>query len=535
MLHATLILHNGRFYPMDPAQPRAEALAVYGNRIVAVGRRTEVLTLRGPATRVLDLGGQTVLPGLIDTHVHFASYALTRQRVVLDGLSSLPAVLAAVARRVAVTPPGRWIHGFGWNHNVWPEKRFPTRHDLDAVAPDHPVALWRKDGHSLWVNTAALARGGLLAAAPEIQGGQFDLEASGAPSGIIRELAIDWFQKHVIGPSPPAEIQAALVEAIPIAHSLGLTSVQTPEEADKLSAWLALRERGELRLRVWAMLEKDGLDAAIKLGLRAGLGDDWVRLGGLKLYADGALGSHTAEMLEPYADDPTNRGMPTLSTDELRDLVQRASQAGFPACIHAIGDAAVRRVLDVLARTPVPPSTSLRHRIEHVQVIHPADLGRLAKLGVIAAMQPLHAPSDREVAERLWGARARYAYAWRSLLDAGTRLAFGSDGPVEDIDPLAGIYAAVTRRHPDPTAPQARGEPPAGWYPQECLTVEEAVRAYTLDAAYAAGEENYKGSLTPGKLADIVVLSRDIFSEPPQSGQTQVMMTILDGQVVYER
>ncbi len=555
MPHATLILHNGYFYTMDPARPRAEALAVYGNRIVAVGRQADVFALRGPHTAVIDLAGQTAIPGLIDTHVHFASYALMRRWVMLDGLPSLPAVLEAVARHVAVTPPGEWVHGFGWNHNLWPEKRFPTRHDLDAVAPDHPVALRRKDGHSLWVNTAALARGGLLDGAPEVPGGQFDRAGDGALTGIIRETAVDWFKKHVIGPPSAAETQAALIAAMPIAHSLGLTSVQTPEEADKLAAWLALRERGELRLRVWAMLEKDDLDAAIGLGLRAGFGDDWVRLGGLKLYADGALGSHTAEMLEPYADDPANRGMPTLGTEELRHLVERASRAGFPACVHAIGDAAVRRVLDVLA-TPspalplrgggstsspaLPPSGGgrVRHRIEHVQVIHPADLGRLAELGVIAAMQPLHAPSDREVAERLWGARCRYAYAWRSLLDAGTRLAFGSDGPVEDIDPFAGIYAAVTRRHPDPTVPQARGEPVEGWYPEECLTVEEAVRAYTLDAAYAASEDHLKGSLTPGKLADIVVLSRNIFAEPPEttrSGQMCVVMTILDGQVVYQQ
>ena len=541
MLHAALILHNGQFYTMDPVQPRAEALAAYGNRIVAVGRRNDVLALRGPNTTVVDLQGQTVIPGLIDAHVHFAACARLLRWVSLDGLTSLRAVLDIAAERVAVTPPGAWVQGFGWNHNVWPEARFPTRHDLDAVAPDHPVALRRKDGHSLWVNTAALTRGGLLEAAPDVPGGQFDRNEQGALTGIIREKAIDWFEDTVIGPPEPAELQAALREAIPAAHALGLTSVQTPEKPHDLAAWLALRERGELRLRVWAMLREQELGAAIALGLRAGLGDDWVRLGGLKLYADGALGSHTAEMLEPYADDPANQGFPTLTTEELHDLARRASQAGFPLCVHAIGDAAVRRVLDVLAETPTPPLSlvgggSLRHRIEHVQVIHPADLGRLAALGVVASMQPLHAPSDRAVADRLWGSRARYAYAWRSLLDRGTHLAFGSDGPIEVIDPLAGIYAAVTRKHPHPDVPQAQGEPAEGWYPEECLTVAQAVRAYTLDAAYAAGEDAVKGSLTPGKLADVVVLSRDIFAERPDAiRQTQVTLTILDGQVVYER
>jgi len=563
MLHATLILHGGHLYTMDPAQPHAEALAIAGNRIAAAGRRTDVLALRGPNTALIDLTGQIAIPGLIDSHVHLANWALIRRWVMLDGLASLQAVLDAVADRVATTPPGAWVRGFGWNHNVWPETRFPTRYDLDAVAPAHPVALRRKDGHSLWVNTAALAQSGLLDATPDVPGGRFDRDESGALTGIIREMAIDWFTKHVIGPPPLADTQAALVEAMPMAHALGLTSVQTPEEPDKLAAWLVLRERGELRLRVWAMLEKDGLDAAIGLGLRAGFGDDWVRLGGLKLYADGALGSHTADMLEPYTDDPSRQGFAILSTEQLRDLTRRASRAGFPVCVHAIGDAAVRRVLDVLATPPPTPPLpgggrapsprrgeplaplreaahgrggGLRHRIEHVQVIHPADLGRLAELGVIAAMQPLHAPSDRAVVERLWGARARYSYAWRSLLDRGTRLAFGSDGPIEDIDPLAGIYAAVTRRHPHPDVPQAQGEPAEGWYPQECLTVAEAVRAYTLDAAYAASEDHVKGSLTPGKLADVVVLSRDIFAEPPDAiRQAQVTMTILDGQVVYER
>ncbi|MGC8873117.1 MAG: amidohydrolase [Chloroflexia bacterium] len=523
-----LILQNGRIYTMDPQRPAAEAVVLRGTRIAYVGSTAEMRVWTGHGGwEVIDLQGRTVLPGLTDAHVHLSAYAVARTRVNLAGVHTLEEGLQRVAQWVERTPKGCWIVGQGWNHNLW-GGRWPTRWDLDAVAPEHPVALERADGHSLWVNSLALqvARVSSETEAPE--GGEIVRGEEGQPTGILKEKAAELVLRW-IGKPDAAERQRLLLEAFAEAHAYGITGVHAPEEAEAFNDYQALYARRSLRLRVLAHLPQNRLDEAIALGIRSGFGDERLRVGGLKIFSDGSLGSKTASLLEDYEDEPGYRGLPTMSVRELDQLVGRAARAGIAVAVHAIGDRAVRLVLDTIARAQreaVRPA--LPHRIEHVQLIHPQDIPRLAELGVVASMQPIHCTSDMPVAQRLWGDRCRYAYAWRSLLDTGAVLAFGSDVPVETMDPWAGIHAAVTRQRAD-------GTPPGGWYREERLTVQEAVRAYTQGPAFASGESHLKGSITEGKVADLVVIDRDIFRIPPQEILgTRVWMTILGGEVVYE-
>lgn len=516
-----LILTNGTIHTLDkPAV--ASTIAVAGDRIAAVAG-DEVLALAGPETQVIDLHGRCVVPGLIDAHLHLAWFGQTLGMVNLEGALSVDECVQRV-RRAAAGPAG-WILGDGWDHYLWTPPDFPDRHALDRVAPDRPVVLRRKDGHSIWANSLALKLAGIDATTPEPPGGAIDREEHGEPAGILRENAIELVWRVVPQPGP-ADIEHALLLAQGHALAFGLIGVHTMESPDVFAACQRLDAAAKLTLRIYHSIQKEHLDEAIGVGLRTGFGNDRLRVGGVKLFADGSLGSMTAAMLDDYIGQPGRRGVVTLPKDEMQALVRRATAAGIAPVIHAIGDAANRAVLDVYEENRAQ-GDSLRYRIEHVQILHPADIPRLARLGVVASMQPLHGTADRDAATRLWGERSRYAYAWRSVLAAGAPIAFGSDCPVETINPLAGIYAAVTR--------QRAGEPDVpSWYPEECLTPEQALRAYTLGAAYASGEETSKGSLAAGKLADMVVLSQDILAIPPQEIlRTRVEMTISGGQIVY--
>lgn len=527
---ADLILRRGHIYTMDHKLPYAEAVAIARNRILAVGTEAEIGALSAPGTRIIDLTGRAVIPGLIDAHVHFGWWAQRCQRIDLRNASSMQECLGRVAARVAITPSGEWLRGDGWDRNLWSDSPFPDRFALDKVAPEHPVALCSKDGHCLWVNTRALAILGIGPDTPDPAGGEIVRDPqTGMPTGILKEAAQNLVTDHL--PKPDLlTYEAILRQAIPEAHRLGITSVHVPEGTEEFAAYQSLRKEGELRLRIYMMLPVQSLEQAIGVGLRTGFGDEMLRVGPIKIFADGALGSRTADMLEPYSNEPYNCGIEVTATEELRQLVRRANAAGLTVAIHAIGDRANRRAIDVLSEIHAEGlDKGLRNRIEHLQLLTPEDLPRLATCGAIASMQPIHATSDMEIADRYWGKRARYAYAWRSVLDAGGRLAFGSDSPVESINPFLGIYAAVTRRRAD-------GTPRDGWYPQECISVEEAVRAYTLGAAFASGEEQIKGSITPGKLADLVVLSDNIFvSKPDRMLETLPVLTIFDGCVVFEQ
>lgn len=522
-----LILQNGDIHTMG-RPGRVSALAAAGQHIAALGDDQTIRSLAGPATRVVDLGGRVALPGLIDAHVHFAWYGLSLSMVNLDGCRSLDECLRRLTDFIAEHRPARgaWIRGSGWNHNEWREPVFPTRHALDRIAPHNPIALRRKDGHSVWVNSLALRQAGVDAQTAAPEGGTVDREGSSEkPTGILRENAIGLIDR-AISPPKPAELEQALLQAQQRALAAGLTGVHTMEGPEVFAALQRLDAAGKLVVRVCHSIAQDHLDEAIGLGLCTGAGNARLRIGGLKLFADGSLGSATAHMLHDYEGMPGERGVVTLGKDEMSSLVRQATAAGIAPVIHAIGDHANRDVLDIYEANRAG-GDRLRYRIEHAQLVHPDDMPRFVRLAVIASMQPSHCPSDREAAMRLWGERSRYAYAWRSLRDAGAMLAFGSDCPVETIDPLVGIHAAVTRqRASEPDAPS--------WYPEQCLSVTEAVEAFTLGAAYASGEETSRGSLAVGKLADVVVLSQDIFTCRPQEiANTRVDMTIIGGTVAH--
>ncbi len=525
-MRADCLLVNGRFYTMDQAAPQASALAIYGGRIVAVGG-TDDLRAAFESAEVLDLGGRYAIPGLTDAHVHFRSYALNFKKVDLFDTTSMDEALRRVAARVAETPPGQWIRGHGWLQDLWPGRAFPTAADLDRVAPHNPVFLTHKSGHAAWVNSRALEMAGIDASTADPLGGQFLRDASGAPTGVLLEDTVQLVSKHVPEPAPE-EVDAALRAAFERAWRLGLTGVHDCDGRDAFMAYQRLHQAGELGLRVHKLIPSERLDDAIGVGLRSGLGDDWLRVGHVKIFSDGALGSRTAWMLEPFEGQPSNYGIPIHEPQALEALVRRASENGFACAVHAIGDRANRAVLDAIegAQRVKSGEWRLPHRIEHVQVLHADDVPRLAELGVVASMQPIHATQDMDMADRYWGQRAALSYAWKSLLERGTALAFGSDSPVEDLSPFVGLYAAVSRRQP--------GDEGQGWYPEQRLTMTEAVRAYTLGAAHAAGTSERLGSLAPGKLADLVVLDRDIFQvEHEEILETRPLGTMIGGRWVY--
>jgi predicted amidohydrolase YtcJ len=525
-VQADLIVTNGTIHTMDPGRPIVDTLAIAGGRVVALG--AEALDWAGPKSVRLDLGGRAAIPGLTDAHLHLVWYGLSLQQVDLTGVRSPAEAAERVRARAGALPAGEWLLGHGWDRNLWSPPDLPGRAVLDRVAPARPVALRSKDGHVLWLNSQALAALGIGATTVDPQGGVIVREGPGGePTGTLLEQAADDAWAGIPRPGRQG-LRQAVLDAGERALSLGLTGVHNCEGSHELAACLDLWREGALPLRVYALLPREGLDLALGLGLQSGFGDSWLRIGHLKLFADGALGSHTADMLAPYEGEATNRGVTVLDDEALRGIVERAARAGIAPATHAIGDRANRRVLDVYAQTrPLWAAAGLRPRIEHVQLLAPGDLPRLAELGVVASMQPIHATSDMDMAEAYWGERCAGAYAWRSLLDAGTPLAFGSDCPVESLDPLAGIHAAVTRQRPD-------GTPVGGWRREEALTVWEAVRAYTWGAAYAAGEEGEKGSLAPGRVGDLVVLSDDIFRVAPEAlSQVRAVATVCGGRVAY--
>lgn len=565
-LYADLLFTNGRVYTADPAGPRwPEAVAVRGDAILAVGRTRDLLDLRGPATEVVDLRGCSLLPGFTESHIHFIELALRASQVEATAARSATEVAELVRAKLAADPSdpadfrkpeGPWLRGGGWNVNAWTDGSRPHRRVLDAVAPAVPVALDSKELHSVWLNSEALRRAGITAATPDVPGGVIERDADGEPTGVLKENAVSLAAAAYPRPEL-AETAAAVRAAIPAMWQAGIVALHNANDtADGLAfrTYQELRRRGELGLRVLQQIPACNLAHARALGLRSGLGDAWLRIGGVKFFADGALGSRTASMLQPYQGEPDNWGVAATDPEELLEQALAASAAGLSLTIHAIGDRANRDVLNVLAEVrrqeanggwriadgewriadgEWPSAIShqpaaLRHRIEHVQCIHPDDLPRLAQLDILASVQPIHATSDIFIVDQYWGAeRAAGAYAFRRLLDSGAHLVFGSDGPIEPHAPLIGIHAAVTRRRADGTPG------PDGWQPQERITVAEAVDAYTYWPAYAAGEESYRGSIAPGKAADMVVLSEDIFAaEPMAILETQVAMTVVDGQVV---
>ncbi|MBN1966687.1 MAG: amidohydrolase [Anaerolineae bacterium] len=529
------VLLNAHIHTLDPTHPYATALAITGDRIVAVGDDDTIRRLAGPSTQVDNAGGRPVIPGLTDAHIHWEGVARSLHSIDVFEVPAKEEALRRVAERARRAAPGEWLFGRGWTQARWPDRAFPTAADLDTVAPHNPVYLGAKSGHAAWVNSSALKLAGITASTPDPQGGSIQRDAYGHPTGILFEdPAMRLVSAHIPKPTPD-QLAEMMLEAQRLAWAAGLTGIHDYDDSSCLIALQLLRERGELGLRVVKNINAPFIEHAHALGIRWGFGDEWLRIGGLKIFADGALGPRTAHMIDPYEGEPDNVGIVVTDKEEIYELVSRASAAGLPSTIHAIGDRAVHDVLDVYETVRAEEAArgisrqARRHRIEHVQLIHPNDAHRLGELGIIASMQPIHATSDWEMAERYWGARARWSYNWRLQIEAGAVLAFGSDAPVEPIEPLKGIFAAVTRCRPD-------GAPgPEGWFPEARLDMDTALRGFTQGPAFAAGMEHDLGMIAPGFLADLVVLDRDLYAiAPDEILATQVLGTMIGG-VWYHR
>ncbi len=536
-LSPDLILYNGKLHTQDPVVPEATAIAVGQGRFLAVGGDREIRALAGPGTRTIDLGGRRTLPGLTDAHFHLRSWALSRRRLSLVEATSLADLRDRLAERAGETPAGEWILGQGWNETRWPESQVPTRHrptraDLDEAAPDNPVLLWRSDLHLAVANSRALRQAGVDAETADPDQGRIDRDEAGRPTGILRERAVDLVKRAVPEPSEDDAVEA-LREGFGALHRLGLTGMHDhrimggADGPPAFHAYQRLQQADELTVRVWMGIPGERLDEAIALGLRTGFGDDRLRVGHVKLFSDGSQGARTAWMLEPY-EDADDAGMPLTPMDEIAQAVGKADRAGLAVAVHAIGDRANRELIAVFEEQLRDDGRRVPHRIEHAQIVRPPDVARLARLGVAASMQPIHVTDDIALSERSLGSRGRFAYVFRDMLNAGVPLAFGSDAPVADPNPLWGIHAAVTRQQRD-------GSPEGGWYPEQRLTVTEAVWGFTMGPAAVSGQEGVLGSISPGKRADLIVLDRDIFAvDPMDIWRAQVVMTVFDGEVVYE-
>lgn len=535
MSHLT-VLYNGNFITQDQSQPRATALAILGERIVAVGQTPQILeTYRSSCLKTdwIDLKGKTVLPGLTDAHFHLQNFSLSLQKIDCE-TETLQACLARVAERAKNLPAGEWILGHGWNQNRW-QTGFGDATDLDRVAPRHPVYLTAKSLHAAWANSLALEKAGIHAQMPDPPGGSIQRRTDGTPSGILFENAMQ-LVAQCIPPPDARQLEQAILAAQASLLQLGVTCVHDFDGRECFSALQELHQEDFLILRVIKNLPAELMEEAIALGLRSGFGDDRLRLGSLKFFADGALGPRTAAMFEPYIGEPENRGALLLDSETLTEMGSLAVQNGWSLAVHAIGDRANHEVLNAFQNlrrieqeSASRTSARLRHRIEHVQVLHPQDLHRLAQLHLIASMQPFHAISDMDMAERFWGKqRNRYAYAWRTQLDQGAILAFGSDAPVEVPNPFWGLHAAVTRL-------QADGSPAAeGWIPEEKISLAEALHAYTTGAACAVGMENRLGKLAPSFYADLIVLDQDPFAiSPHELRDLQPCATMVAGKWVW--
>ncbi len=513
----SVVFANGRVYL--GAGRTAEALVAKRGRVAATGDLAVVRREHSEA-RLIDLRGGLMLPGFTDAHCHFLWWAIQLSRLDLAAERTLDAALAKIDAYARSLPDGAWILGGRFDKNLW--GRWPAREELDRVSHGHVAALRSKDGHSRWASSSALAIAHVTRETPTPAGGEIDRDARGEPTGILRENATRMLDAIIPQPTP-AEALAALRLGQREALRRGLTGVHDLDNpmTQAHRGFQALADARELALRVNLGIPHQDLDAALALGITTGLGDEWLRWSNLKIFSDGALGSQSAALEQPYAGTDY-RGVLTIEPERLNADVLRAAQGGISVAIHAIGDRAVRVALDAIAR-----AGGARHRLEHIQLVREDDIPRFAALGVTASMQPIHATSDRDLADRHWGARCRgRAYAWRALRDAGATLAFGSDAPVEPIDPLLGIYAAVARKRPlDADA----------WYPEQRLALDEAIAGYTSGPAKALGRESELGGLGVGRWCDAVVLSRDIFREPPEALlEPIVRATITAGEVRYD-
>ncbi len=527
-----LVLTNGKIWTGSQAQPQAEAVACLNGRIVAVGSSAEVLRSAGPRTEIIDLGGKLVVPGFNDAHVHFYDGGSDLSGVQLRDAKSEAEFRERIRRFAAQLPKGRWILGGDWDHENWTPARLPTRQLIDEAAGDHPVFVSRLDGHMALANTLALKLAGITRDTPDPPGGTIVRDSNGEPAGVLKDAAKAAVERIIPAPSEE-EIDDAIRAAMRYAAENGVTSVQDVSAAPPyLRVYQKLLQRGELTVRISGHQPLADWKRLAGVGILANFGGPMLHIGALKGFADGSLGSTTALFFEPYLDAPSTSGLANdemIPESKMLGHIIDADRAGLQVAVHAIGDKANHLVLNFFEQAIAANGPrDRRFRIEHAQHLQADDIPRFAKLGVIASMQPYHAIDDGRWAEKRIGPeRARRTYAFRSLLDAGAILAFGSDWDVAPMIPLSGIYGAVTRRTLD-------GKHPGGWVPEQKITVSEALRAYTWGSAYASFEEKIKGAIEPGKLADMVVLSRDILTiDPAEIADVKVLMTVFDGKVIY--
>ncbi len=531
---STILYLNGNIYTMDRCLPRAQAMAIDlpTGRIVAVGSNDEVRRVGNHSRELVDLHGHTVVPGFIDAHVHLLGTAYRSQKVDAAGCGSEDEVAALVRARAAQTLPGQWIEGGQWDKHLWPHATFPTKASLDAATSDHPVALWSKDGHTLWCNSLALQRAGITALTPEPATGAILRDGSGEPTGILQESAAISLVYTIIEPPDPAMSRQLMEQALQALQRCGITTIHNIEGELSLNIFRQVCDEGKLGVRVQMILPRQMVPLLPSLAMDT-TEHDLLRVSGIKIFADGALGSQTAAMLESFEGHPDNYGILTLSEQDMVDAIKATSEMGLIVAIHAIGDRAahvalnaIERVQQQLARSGSTVGTKQRYRLEHVQLIAPEDLERMRRLKVIASIQPFHAVADRDMAERYWGKRHRRAYAYGTMQAMGIPLAMGSDTPVETFDPLRILYAATVRRDSATSRPR--------WLPDQALSVADALWGYTQGAAYAGAEEASRGSLTVGKLGDAVVLREDMLSTPQENiAENGVQATILGGKIVY--
>ncbi len=522
MLSNDLVLVNGNIITINSKQPKAQAIAIKQGKVVAVGANKQILSYVGKDTKKLDLKGKTVVPGFIDSHVHGASFGRGLTEIDLRGIKSIKEIQRKVKRQAKKTANDRWIIGHGWDQDRLTEDRYPSRLDLDQVAPNHPVFLLRVCGHLGVANSKALKLAGIAKQTRTPKGGHIDRDPkTGEPNGVLGENALD-FIYNVLCESTEENLADSCLSACRRMVKEGITTAHwIISSANEMRILQKLKEDNRLPLRIYALVPVEFLDCLVELGLSTGLGDDKFKIGSIKILTDGSLGARTAALRQPYEDMPETEGMLLYSQRQLESFVIKAHEADLQLAIHAIGDRTIEIVLKILERVlRKKPKGNHRHRLEHVSVLNPTLIKKMKEVGVIASVQPHFIVSDFWVLDRLGEARARWTYAFKSLLKEGIMMIAGSDAPVEPVSPILGVYAAVARQR----------------FPEERLTADEALRLYTINAAYGSFEEGIKGSIEKGKLADLVVLSRDPYkTTPKQIKDIKVEMAIVDGEIVYAR
>lgn len=526
------LLFNANIHTLDERQPVASAILIQDSKIIATGEKEKLESLAYGKVEKQDMKGKLIIPGMTDAHIHIQYYSLGLAKIDCETKTKAEC-LKRVAERVQNTKPGEWVLGHGWNQNEWSTSgEWPSAAELDAIAPNNPVYLTAKSLHAGWANTSALNAAKISNESPDPKNGAIQRDDRGRATGIMLETAMALIS-DAIPATTGRELEAAIEKAQPILWKMGLTGIHDFDRRDSFMALQSLRASNKLKLRVNKNVPVESVEQANELGLRTGFGDDWLWIGSVKAFMDGALGPHTAAMFQPYEDEAENKGILNMDGEELFEHCRKAADVGLSMTVHAIGDRANHEVLNAYEQLRSYETEKglphLRHRIEHVQVLHPDDAPRLAKLNVVASMQPIHATSDMLAADRFWGDRSILSYAWRTQLNYGAPLAFGSDAPVESPNPFWGLHAAVTRRRSD-------GSPSAeGWYPEQKLTLTEALSAYTTGAAYAANAEHRLGKLAENYLADLIVLDEDIFSMDPDHLLTmQSSGTMVGGEWVWE-